>query len=182
MGTTRRPISRRRRFEALEKCGYRCIYCGRGPRDGETLYVDHAVPVARGGGSEDENLVASCFDCNHGKRDRIVVLPVLPTHTFLGWLRVQKTRDDPIGDLARDEERDRLIEPASFKHLAAQLRRFGGADKDVMWAAWHAWRECRRGGKPTISVERDRVINEKSEREARVRGDTSIWKLGMLVS
>ena len=80
----RKPISRRRRFEVLEKYGYKCIYCGRGPEHGVVLQVDHAEPVARGGENDDENLVASCVDCNLGKRDRIVAVP---TRTFLGWLR-----------------------------------------------------------------------------------------------
>ena len=180
----RRPLSRRRRFEVLERCGYRCVYCGRGHADGVVLQVDHDLPVARGGGDEDDNLVASCFDCNLGKRDRIVALPV---PTFLGWLRLQRLRDDPIGDLSRDEERFKLIEPASFKHLVRQLRGFGlspmdrwAPDGNPIWAAWHAWREYRRGGKPTIAVERARAHNEQVEREARERGDTAIWKLGRL--
>src|SRR5208337_3717206 len=128
----------------------------------------------------DENLVASCVDCNYGKRDRVVALPAYPPHTFLGWLRVQKTRDDIVGDLARDEERDRLVEPVSFKHLARQVRRF---KPDCTWvpdgspvcAAWHAWREYRRGGKPTLFVERLRASNEKAEREARESGVIAIW-------
>lgn len=147
----------------LEKQGYRCVYCGRGPGDGVVLQVDHAVPVARGGENDDENLVASCVDCNLGKRDRLVTLQEHPVRTFLGWLRVQRGRDDPIGDLSRDEERDRLIEPASFKHLSKQLREFR-ACSEATWAAWHAWREYRRGGKPTIAVARDREHNERVER------------------
>jgi len=182
----RRSISRRRRFEVLEKCGYVCVYCGRGPRDGVVLQVDHAVPVARGGEGDDENLVVSCVDCNLGKRDRIVALQEHPAHTFLGWLRVQRGRDDIVGDLARDEERDRLIEPASFKHLAGQIR---GRNRGHTWVpdgspvcvAWHAWREYRRGGKPTILLEKLRVHNEQKEREARDRGGVAIWKLGVLM-
>lgn len=46
-GCLRRPISRRKRFEALERSGFRCVYFGRGPQDGVVLQVDHALPVAR---------------------------------------------------------------------------------------------------------------------------------------
>jgi len=161
----RKPISRRQRFDALEKCSYKCVYCGRGPADGVVLHVDHAEPVACGGRDEEENLVASCEDCNLGKMDRIVALPEFPPHTFLGWLRVQKAREDIVGDLARDEARARLIEPTSFKHLARQILAIGpGAnmwkpDGSPLCAAWHAWREYRRGGKPTILVERLRARN-----------------------
>jgi 5-methylcytosine-specific restriction endonuclease McrA len=31
------------------------------------LHVDHIVAVAEGGGNEEENLIAACSDCNHGK-------------------------------------------------------------------------------------------------------------------
>jgi hypothetical protein len=162
----RKPISRRRRFDVLEKYGYKCIYCGRGPEHGVVLQVDHAEPVARGGENDDENLVASCVDCNLGKRDRIVAVP---TRTFLGWLRGQKGRDDIVGDLARDEERWRLIEPVSFKHLTKQLRQYGAGntwvpDGSPIGAAWHAWREYRRGGKPTILIEKLRAHDEEVTR------------------
>jgi hypothetical protein len=175
MSRRRPPLSRRRRFAVLERCGYKCVYCGRGPKDGAVLQVDHALPVACGGGDEDDNLVASCVDCNYGKRDRVVALPAL-SNTFLGWLRTQRTRDDPIGDLARDEGRDKLVEPASFKHLARQLRAFR-ACKEAMWAAWHAWREYRRGGKPTIAVERDARAAKKDLLETN-RETTCVWRLG----
>jgi hypothetical protein len=147
-GYMRVAVSRRRRFEALEKCRFRCVYCGRGPDDGVVLQVDHALPVARGGDNEEDNLVASCVDCNLGKRDRVVALPA---RTFLGWLRLQTLRDDPVGDLSCDEAKYKFIEPASFKHLFRQLRRARlhapvGATHDApAWAAWHAWREYRRG-------------------------------------
>jgi len=187
----RKQLSRRRRFEVLERCGYRCVYCGRGAGNGVVLHVDHALPRARGGGNEDENLVASCIDCNLGKGSRIVALPV---PTFLGWLRLQRTRDDIVGDLARDEERAQLVEPSSFKHLATQIRKLvrdnGSGLSSNTWvpdgsptcAAWHAWREYRRGGKPTFLVERLRAENEKSNQEAREDGTVAIWKLGVLVS
>ena len=180
----RKPISRRQRFDALEKCRYKCVYCGRGPEHGVVLHVDHAEPVARGGRDEEENLVASCVDCNLGKRDRIVSLPAFPAHTFLGWLRVQKARHDIIGDLARDEERTRLIEPASFKHLARQILAIGfGAntwkpDGSPLCAAWHAWREYRRGGKPTILVERLRARSEEVRAAWAKETEERLLKLG----
>ncbi len=44
-----------------------CYYCGKlsEPRD---LTMDHIVPLARGGRSTKDNLVACCKDCNTRKR------------------------------------------------------------------------------------------------------------------
>ena len=44
-----------------------CYYCGRivSPKD---LTMDHIVPLARGGRSTKDNLVASCKECNTRKK------------------------------------------------------------------------------------------------------------------
>ena len=49
-----------------------CYYCGRllGSKD---LTMDHIVPLARGGRSTKENLVACCKDCNNKKK---TLLPI----------------------------------------------------------------------------------------------------------
>lgn len=48
---------------------YTCAYCG---ARGVSLECDHVVPVARGGGHEDENLTTACRACNRSKRDKLV--------------------------------------------------------------------------------------------------------------
>lgn len=63
-----RSMSLRLRFEILKRDAFTCQYCGaKAPR--VSLQVDHVVPVARGGASEPDNLVAACIDCNAGKAD-----------------------------------------------------------------------------------------------------------------
>jgi hypothetical protein len=61
-------ISKRARFEVFKRDSFRCQYCGQTPPE-VTLEVDHIIPVAGGGGNDDENLVTSCQDCNRGKSD-----------------------------------------------------------------------------------------------------------------
>lgn len=59
-------ISKRLRYEILRRDSYRCRYCGRGTEE-TTLVVDHVTPVALGGKTIPENLVAACQACNTGK-------------------------------------------------------------------------------------------------------------------
>ena len=44
-----------------------CYYCGVQVKPGE-LTMDHVVPLARGGRSTKDNLVACCKECNTKKR------------------------------------------------------------------------------------------------------------------
>lgn len=62
----RKAIPKRLRFKILERDGFRCVYCGASPPSC-VLHVDHKVPVSKGGGNEESNLVAACSDCNLGK-------------------------------------------------------------------------------------------------------------------
>ena len=48
---------------------YTCRYCG---ERGKKLECDHVVPVSKGGGHDDENLVTACFSCNRSKRDKLI--------------------------------------------------------------------------------------------------------------
>jgi len=60
--------NKRLRFKILERDGFKCNYCGRNPREHDTvLHVDHIIPLAKGGSSEESNLVTACIDCNQGK-------------------------------------------------------------------------------------------------------------------
>jgi len=73
--TMRKAISTSLRFEVFQRCGFKCVYCGKTPPQAE-LHIDHIIPVSRGGTNAAENLVAACPECNYGKRDRLVNLPL----------------------------------------------------------------------------------------------------------
>jgi len=62
----RKGIPRSIRFEVFKRDMFTCQYCGRKAPD-VILEVDHIKPVAKGGNNSIENLVSSCWDCNHGK-------------------------------------------------------------------------------------------------------------------
>ncbi len=62
--THRRKITRRAVFA---RDGWECQYCGAR----SNLTVDHVIPRCKGGGSDWENIVASCAPCNRRKGDKL---------------------------------------------------------------------------------------------------------------
>lgn len=67
-GVERGNIDARTRHLVLQRDGFKCRDCGRSPEDGVKLHVDHKIPVAWGGPSEESNLQTLCEDCNLGKK------------------------------------------------------------------------------------------------------------------
>lgn len=63
---TRRPISKKTRFETFKRDGFVCQYCGNHP-PAVLLQVDHINPVKLGGSNDMDNLITSCQPCNIGK-------------------------------------------------------------------------------------------------------------------
>lgn len=53
------------RQRIFERDGRTCTYCG----STEALECDHVIPVAKGGGHDDDNLTTACKPCNLSKRD-----------------------------------------------------------------------------------------------------------------
>jgi hypothetical protein len=84
---SRRPLSKRLRFQVLQRDDFTCQYCGASAPD-VVLHVDHKDAVAQGGGNDLANLITACFDCNMGKRDDNL-LPTPVNHrnyAYFGWL------------------------------------------------------------------------------------------------
>lgn len=67
-----RRMAVRKRFDILERDGFRCVYCGASPSDNSELHVDHIYPLSRGGVHDDANLATACIDCNLGKGARVL--------------------------------------------------------------------------------------------------------------
>ncbi len=62
-------VSKRTRWEVMERDEHRCVYCGADP-DNAVLVIDHVLPAIDGGTNDIDNLVTSCQECNEGKADR----------------------------------------------------------------------------------------------------------------
>ena len=57
------------RFEFLKKFNFTCQYCGRKAPEIQ-FHIDHILPLSGGGGSNLDNLILACDDCNIGKGDK----------------------------------------------------------------------------------------------------------------
>jgi 5-methylcytosine-specific restriction endonuclease McrA len=60
------------RYQAIEKYGNKCHACGRSPKDGVTLHVDHIKPRSLNPelALDLDNLQILCADCNLGKSNK----------------------------------------------------------------------------------------------------------------
>jgi hypothetical protein len=66
---TPRKISKRARA-VFDSSGGKCHYCDTTLTLDGRWHIEHKMPRALFGGSEQENLVAACAPCNHAKRDK----------------------------------------------------------------------------------------------------------------
>lgn len=62
----------RLRFEVFQRDNFTCQACGRTPKDGVPLEVDHIVPRSLGGSNAIDNLQVLCKQCNIGKKNRVM--------------------------------------------------------------------------------------------------------------
>ncbi len=69
--TKRKSISKKTRFEVFKRDSFTCQYCGQSAPQ-VVLHVDHIQPVSKNGADELLNYVTACFDCNMGKKDRLL--------------------------------------------------------------------------------------------------------------
>jgi len=59
-------------FPIFERDNFRCQYCGRTPRDGVQLQVDHITPKWLGGADTEYNLITACAPCNASKSGKLL--------------------------------------------------------------------------------------------------------------
>ncbi len=71
---TRKPISRKTRFQIFKRDEFTCRYCGRNGK-GVVLHVDHIEPVVKGGTNHPDNLATACQWCNSGKGTHDAIPP-----------------------------------------------------------------------------------------------------------
>lgn len=107
------------RLKVFIRDGFKCVYCGATPSEGE-LQADHVISVKNGGTNDIGNLVAACRECNAAKAAKALVA----IEESDAGVYVQATKQEP----APEQERMPLD-----THTMARL------DKEwneVMWALW----------------------------------------------
>lgn len=116
---SRKPLSKRLRFDVFKRDGFSCQYCGATPPK-VVLEVDHINPVALGGEDEIDNLVTACFACNRGKSAN--PLSVVP-----------QSLAEKAAEVAEREEQLKGYQDI----LAAKRERV----EDDIWTVFYRWRE-----------------------------------------
>lgn len=53
----------------FKKDGYKCVWCGRGKKDGVEICADHIIPLDKGGTNTVENGQTLCMQCNLIKKN-----------------------------------------------------------------------------------------------------------------
>lgn len=64
------------RFKILKRDKFRCVYCGKGVKDGRKLHIDHYVPWSKTKTHDPNQLVVACNVCNLGKSDEVMAQPI----------------------------------------------------------------------------------------------------------
>ena len=105
----RMAVSKSVRFEVFARDGFCCQYCGRRPPD-VVLEADHIHPRAKGGGDEKINLITSCYDCNRGKRAKVISQVAPRPDADLEFLKTQQEIAEVQRFLESKKKRDELNE------------------------------------------------------------------------
>lgn len=104
-------IGKSLRFKIFARDGFTCQYCGQRPPE-VVLEVDHIHPVSKGGTDEDMNLISSCFDCNRGKRAKVITEVAPRPDADEAYMKIQQESAEIQRFLDAKAERDRHIQLA----------------------------------------------------------------------
>lgn len=131
------PVGKTKRFATFARDGFACRYCGQRPPD-VILELDHIHPRAEGGTDDELNLITSCFDCNRGKRDKIISEVAPRPDADLEYLKLQQE----IAEIRRYQEA-KLVRDEAFSSLTETLNATWteSLTSEVMPAdrQWRAW-------------------------------------------
>jgi hypothetical protein len=100
-------IGKSLRFEVFARDGFTCQYCGRRPPE-VVLELDHVHPASKGGSDDITNLIASCYDCNRGKRAKVLSQVAPRPDADLAFLKTQQELAEVRRYLAAKKKLDSL--------------------------------------------------------------------------
>lgn len=152
------PIGKTLRFEIFARDSFTCQYCGIRPPD-VVLEVDHIHPVSKGGSDDSINLTTACFECNRGKRAKVITdiaprpdadlkyLQVMQEAAEVGrYLKAQKKLDAAINTacdfLIEQWQREIGSDVAEEREIVRWIKRYG--PQEVQYAISAAGRAHAR--------------------------------------
>lgn len=101
-------IGKSLRFEIFARDAFTCQYCGLRPPD-VVLEVDHIHPVSKGGGDDTLNLITSCFDCNRGKRAKVISDIAPRPDADLAYMKIQQESAEIGRFIKAKKKRDKAM-------------------------------------------------------------------------
>ncbi|HEU5198310.1 MAG TPA: HNH endonuclease [Ktedonobacterales bacterium] len=119
---------------------HRCGYCLTSQKiTGMHLDVEHIIPEARGGKTEEDNLWLACSDCNEFKGDRIEATDPLTEEVVRMFDPRHQRWDDHFAWTALGDEIVGLTEIGRATVAALKLNRALLLDARRMWVkvGWH---------------------------------------------
>ena len=69
---SKRTIPLSFRYKVLKRDNFKCVACGRNPKDNIKLHIDHKIPYSLGGMTEMKNLQTLCDECNISKSNKFI--------------------------------------------------------------------------------------------------------------
>lgn len=130
-------VSKSIRFEVFARDSFTCQYCGKRPPE-VILEVDHIHPVSKGGLDDLTNLLASCYDCNRGKRARIISDVAPRPDADLMFLRVQQELAEAKRYHAAKKKRDNALAEVRECLIQTWQEMLAGAEPPPV-ANWNQW-------------------------------------------
>lgn len=118
------------RFEVFKRDSFKCQYCGRSAPE-IVLEADHIHPESKGGATSLLNLITACYDCNRGKRDKLL--------SDNSAVTKQKNQLDDL-----QERREQIKMMVEWQKGLAEI------DNEILEAACDLW-TATTGGQFTIS-------------------------------
>ena len=126
----RKAISPKKRFQALRRDRFRCVYCGSSPPS-VRLEVDHLSPVAEGGTNDLFNLVTACSICNNGKRasllspaERFDLIQRVASNAIHNEPLLVTDADEKRGDELVDHLKGQRLRTKGFEHVDPYVARY----------------------------------------------------------
>lgn len=101
-------IGKSLRFGIFARDSFTCQYCGQQP-PATVLEVDHIHPVSKGGDDDPLNLITACFDCNRGKRAKVLSEIAPRPDANFELLRMQQETAEADMYLKAKRKRDRQM-------------------------------------------------------------------------